>query len=109
MLRERFAHRYHSHNLFGMYPRNRRGEPSRRGEGSSMDRAGGSNTSRRTAAAKVVDADVAPLVGIEALQAMIRLLRVVQVSIPLDNFLAYIFSQILPLGERAFVSNLSEG
>lgn len=80
MLRERFAHRYHNHALFGMYPRNRRGESSRRGEGagSSLDRAGGS-TSRRSIAAKVVEADGAPLVDTEALHAMIRLLRVVQV------------------------------
>lgn len=42
MLRERFAHRYHNRALFGMYPRNRRGESSRRGEGigSSLDRMG---------------------------------------------------------------------
>lgn len=81
MLRERFAHRYHNHTLFGMYPRNRRGESSRRGEGigSSVDRSGGSITSRRNIAAKVVEADGSPLVGMEALQAMIRLLRVVQV------------------------------
>ncbi|XP_044510273.1 E3 ubiquitin-protein ligase UPL2-like isoform X2 [Mangifera indica] len=80
MLRERFAHRYHNHTLFGMYPRNRRGESSRRGEGigSSVDRSGGSITSRRNIAAKVVEADGSPLVGMEALQAMIRLLRVVQ-------------------------------
>ncbi|XP_031279241.1 E3 ubiquitin-protein ligase UPL2-like isoform X1 [Pistacia vera] len=80
MLRERFAHRYHNHTLFGMYPRNRRGESSRRGEGigSSVDRSGGSITSRRNVAAKVVEADGSPLVGMEALQAMIRLLRVVQ-------------------------------
>lgn len=30
MLRERFAHRYSNRNLFGMYPRSRRGESSRR-------------------------------------------------------------------------------
>ncbi|KAE8707904.1 L-ascorbate peroxidase T [Hibiscus syriacus] len=53
MLRERFAHRYHNHNLFGMYPRSHRGESSRRGEGT-------------------------PLIGPEALQAMVRLLRMVQ-------------------------------
>ncbi|KAH7567631.1 hypothetical protein JRO89_XS07G0108400 [Xanthoceras sorbifolium] len=80
MLRERFAHRYHNHALFGMYPRNRRGESSRRGEGigTSLDRAGGSITSRRSIAAKVVEADGAPLVDTEALRAMIRLLRIVQ-------------------------------
>ncbi|XP_044475509.1 E3 ubiquitin-protein ligase UPL2-like isoform X2 [Mangifera indica] len=80
MLRERFAHRYHNHNLFGMYPRNRRGESSRRGEGvgSSVERSGGSIISRRNIAAKVVEVDGSPLVGMEALQAMIRLLRVVQ-------------------------------
>lgn len=81
MLRERFANRYHNHTLFGMYPRNRRGEPSRRGEGlgSALDRAVGSITSRRTMASKVVEADGAPLVGTEALHALIRLLRIVQV------------------------------
>ncbi|KDO81247.1 hypothetical protein CISIN_1g000014mg [Citrus sinensis] len=80
MLRERFANRYHNHTLFGMYPRNRRGEPSRRGEGlgSALDRAVGSITSRRTMASKVVEADGAPLVGTEALHALIRLLRIVQ-------------------------------
>ncbi|KAI9201569.1 hypothetical protein LWI28_025432 [Acer negundo] len=80
MLRERFAHRYHNHALFGMYPRSRRGESSRRveGIGSSLDRAGGSITSRRSIAAKVVEADGAPLVDTEALRAMIRLLRIVQ-------------------------------
>ncbi|KAL1344749.1 hypothetical protein HN51_018594 [Arachis hypogaea] len=79
MLRERFAHRY-SRPLFGMYPRNRRGETSRRGEGvgSGMDGAGGSNTLRRTGGAKVVEADGAPLVDTEALHALIRLFRIVQ-------------------------------
>ncbi|XP_022773024.1 E3 ubiquitin-protein ligase UPL1-like isoform X2 [Durio zibethinus] len=78
MLRERFAHRYH--NLLGMYPRNRRGESSRRGEGigSSLDRMGGSIVSRRSVSTKLIEAEGAPLVGMEALQAMVRLLRVVQ-------------------------------
>uniref|UniRef100_A0A5B6ZFI1 HECT-type E3 ubiquitin transferase n=1 Tax=Davidia involucrata TaxID=16924 RepID=A0A5B6ZFI1_DAVIN len=78
MLRERFANRY-SRTLFGMYPRNRRGESSRRGEGigSSLDRAGGI-FARRSMGSKPVEADGAPLVDIEALKAMIRLLRVVQ-------------------------------
>ena len=81
MLRERFAHRYHNRNLFGMYPRNRRGESSRRGEGieSSLDRMGGSIVSRRSVSAKLIEAEGAPLVGTEALQAMVRLLRIVQV------------------------------
>jgi len=79
MLRERFAHRY-SRTLFGMYPRSRRGETSRReGIGSGPDGAGGSITSRRSAGAKVVEADGAPLVDTEALHAMIRLFRIVQV------------------------------
>ncbi|KAK8600955.1 hypothetical protein V6N13_059305 [Hibiscus sabdariffa] len=80
MLRERFAHRYHNRNLFGMYPRNRRGESSRRGEGvgSSLDRIGGSIVSRRSVSAKVIEAEGTPLVGTEALQAMVRLLRIVQ-------------------------------
>ncbi|XVE60630.1 hypothetical protein DITRI_Ditri05aG0143100 [Diplodiscus trichospermus] len=79
MLRERFAHRYHNRTLFGMYPRNRRGESSRRGEGigSSLDRMGGS-VSRRSISAKLIEAEGAPLVGTEALQAMVRLLRIVQ-------------------------------
>ncbi|OMO50799.1 hypothetical protein CCACVL1_30240 [Corchorus capsularis] len=80
MLRERFAHRYHNRTLFGMYPRNRRGESSRRGEGvgSSLERIGGSLLSRRSISAKLIEAEGAPLVGTEALQAMVRLLRVVQ-------------------------------
>lgn len=83
MLRERFAHRY-SRTLFGMYPRSRRGETSRReGIGSGPDGAGGSITSRRSAGAKFVEADGAPLVDTEALHAMIRLFRIVQVF--LDN------------------------
>ncbi|XP_027904990.1 E3 ubiquitin-protein ligase UPL1-like [Vigna unguiculata] len=78
MLRERFAHRY-SRTLFGMYPRSRRGETSRReGIGSGPDGAGGSITSRRSAGAKFVEADGAPLVDTEALHAMIRLFRIVQ-------------------------------
>jgi E3 ubiquitin-protein ligase HUWE1 len=79
MLRERFAHRY-SRTIFGMYSRSRRGEPSRRGEGigSSLERAGGS-VARRSIGAKLVEADGAPLVDTDALHAMIRLLRVVQV------------------------------
>ncbi|XP_054788719.1 E3 ubiquitin-protein ligase UPL2-like [Prosopis cineraria] len=79
MLRERFAHRY-SRTLFGMYPRSRRGETSRRGEGigSGLDGAAGSISSRRSIGAKVVETDGAPLVDTEALHAMIRLFRVVQ-------------------------------
>jgi len=79
MLRERFAHRYSNRNLFGMYPRSRRGESSRRGEGIgySLERAG--IASRRSMTAKLVEADGAPLVETESLQAMIRVLRIVQV------------------------------
>ena len=79
MLRERFANRY-NRTLFGMYPRNRRGESSRRGEGigSSLDRAGGI-IARRSIGSKPVEAEGAPLVDTEALRAMVRLLRVVQV------------------------------
>ncbi|KAA8538199.1 hypothetical protein F0562_027807 [Nyssa sinensis] len=78
MLRERFANRY-SRTLFGMYPRNRRGESSRRGEGigSSLDRTGGI-FARRSMGNKPVEADGSPLVDTEALKAMTRLLRVVQ-------------------------------
>lgn len=80
MLRERFANRYHNRTLFGMYPRSRRGESSRRteGSGSSIERIGGGLGSRRSLGAKLVEADGAPLVDTEALQSMIRLLRVVQ-------------------------------
>lgn len=78
MLRERFARRY-NRTLFGMFPRNRRGESSRRGEGigSSLDRIGGI-IARRSMGSKPVEADGAPLVDTEDLKAMIRLLRVVQ-------------------------------
>ncbi|CAO2834572.1 unnamed protein product [Amaranthus hypochondriacus] len=78
MLRERFAHRYHSRTLFGMYPRSRRGESSRRGEGLGVDRAVGNIASRRTVGSKLLEADGAPLVDTDALKGMIRLLRVVQ-------------------------------
>lgn len=80
MLRERFAHRY-SRTLLGMHPRSRRGETSRHGEssGSGMDGIGRSITSRRSGGAKVVEADGEPLVDTEALHAMIRLFRIVQV------------------------------
>ncbi|KAL9315852.1 hypothetical protein ACSQ67_016853 [Phaseolus vulgaris] len=79
MLRERFAHRY-SRTVFGMYPRSRRGDTSRReGIGSGLDAAGGTISSRWSGGAKVlVEADGAPLVDTEALHAMIRLFRVVQ-------------------------------
>lgn len=89
MLRERFAHRYHNRTLFGMYPRNRRGESSRRVEGisSGLDRTGGSISSRRSLGARLIEADGAPLVDTDALHAMIRLLRVVQVSHPFGMFL----------------------
>ena len=82
MLRERYAHRY-SRTLFGMYPRSRRGETSRRGEavGSGLDGAGGNISSRRSSGAKVVEADGVPLVDTQALHAMIRLFRIVQVII----------------------------
>lgn len=75
MLRERFARRYNQ-TLFGMYPRNRRGESSRRGDG--LERVGGF-VSRRSMGIKPVEADGSPLVDIEGLKALIRLLRVVQV------------------------------
>ncbi|XP_019090663.1 PREDICTED: E3 ubiquitin-protein ligase UPL1-like [Camelina sativa] len=79
MLRERFAHRYHNRStMFGMHPRLRRGEPSRRGEGvlSGIERNEG--VASRRSAAKVIETDGAPLVNTEALQAMIRVLRIVQ-------------------------------
>ncbi|XP_058747804.1 E3 ubiquitin-protein ligase UPL2-like [Vicia villosa] len=79
MLRERYAHRY-SRTLFGMYPRSRRGETSRRGDGtgSGLDAVGGPISSRRPNGAKVVEADGAPLVDTEALHGMVRLFRMVQ-------------------------------
>ncbi|KAI3491195.1 hypothetical protein L1887_44441 [Cichorium endivia] len=78
MLRERFARRY-NRTLFGMFPRSRRGESSRRGEGvgSSMDTSGGV-ASRRSSGSKPVETEGAPLVDQEDLKAMVRLLRVVQ-------------------------------
>ncbi|KAI4339776.1 hypothetical protein MLD38_024681 [Melastoma candidum] len=80
MLRERFAHRHHNRTLFGMYPRSRRGESSRRGEGagSGLERSRDGIGSFRSIGAKFVEADGAPLVDTEAVQAMIRILRVVQ-------------------------------
>ncbi|KAG5383107.1 hypothetical protein IGI04_034577 [Brassica rapa subsp. trilocularis] len=75
MLRERFAHRYHNRALFGMHPRHRRGEASRRGEGVI---SGNEGIASRRSAAKVIEAAGAPLVNTEALQAMIRILRIVQ-------------------------------
>lgn len=75
MLRERFARRYNQ-TLFGLYPRNRRGESSRRGDG--LDRVGGA-LSRRSLGVKPVEADGSPLVDTEGLKALVRLLRVVQV------------------------------
>lgn len=81
MLRERFAHRYHNRTLLGMYPRNRRGESSRRGEAvrSSLDRATGAVGSHQSVGGKLAEADGVPLVDNGALRSMIRLLRVVQV------------------------------
>lgn len=72
LLRERFARRY-NRTLFGVYPRSRRGESSRRGDG--LDRAGGA---RRSLGSKPVEADGSPLVDVEDLKALIRLLRIVQ-------------------------------
>ncbi|KAG8093312.1 hypothetical protein GUJ93_ZPchr0012g20493 [Zizania palustris] len=78
MLRERFAHRYHNGSLFGMNSRSRRGESSRRGEiiGSSLDRNAGDSSRQPTS--KPIETEGAPLVDKDALQALIRLLRVVQ-------------------------------
>ncbi|KAL5100638.1 hypothetical protein RYX36_004965 [Vicia faba] len=79
MLRERYAHRY-SRTLFGMYPRSRRGDTSRRGDGtgSGLGAVGEPISSRRSSGAKVVEADGAPLVDTEALHGMVRLFRMVQ-------------------------------
>ena len=78
MLRERFAHRYHSGSLFGMNSRNRRGESSRRGDiiGTGLDR--NADSSRQTTS-KLIETEGTPLVDKDALNALIRLLRVVQV------------------------------
>ncbi|GJW28728.1 E3 ubiquitin protein ligase UPL2-like protein [Tanacetum coccineum] len=73
MLRERFAHRY-NRTLFGMLPRSRRGESSRRGDGVGS----GGLVIRRSSGSKPVETEGAPLVDIEDLKAMVRLLRVVQ-------------------------------
>lgn len=81
MLRERFARRRRSGTLFGMYPRGWRGESSRRGEGVELDREAGAAASRGPRGTKLVEADGAPLVDVEALKAMVRLLRIVQVFI----------------------------
>ncbi|KAG0455259.1 hypothetical protein HPP92_024551 [Vanilla planifolia] len=80
MLRERFAHRYHSNALLGLQPRSRRGDHSRRGDliGSNTDRSAVASASRRSAAGKLIDAAGTPLVGTDALKALVRLLRVVQ-------------------------------
>jgi len=76
MLRERFAHRYHSSSLFGMNSRNRRGESSRREiMAAGLDRNG--DPSRSTS--KPIETEGAPLVDEDALKALIRLLRVVRV------------------------------
>ncbi|XP_076899559.1 E3 ubiquitin-protein ligase UPL2-like [Bidens hawaiensis] len=77
MLRERF--RRNNRTLFGMFPRNRRGESSRRGEGigSSLDRISGAITHRSTGS-HPIETDGAPLVDTKDLKALTRLLRVVQ-------------------------------
>ncbi|AQK40048.1 E3 ubiquitin-protein ligase UPL1 [Zea mays] len=76
MLRERFAHRYHSSSLFGMNSRNRRGESSRRDiMAAGLDRNTG-DPSRSTS--KPIETEGAPLVDEDGLKALIRLLRVVQ-------------------------------
>ncbi|KAL0906611.1 hypothetical protein M5K25_025120 [Dendrobium thyrsiflorum] len=79
MLRERFAHRYHSSALLGMQSRSRR-DPSRRGDlvGSNADRNAVESASRRSAVNKLIEAGGAPLVDTDALKALVRLLRVVQ-------------------------------
>ncbi|CAN6355891.1 unnamed protein product [Urochloa humidicola] len=75
MLRERFAHQYHSSSLFGMNSRNRRGESSRRElMAAGLDRNG--DPSRSTS--NPIETEGAPLVDEDALRALIRLLRVVQ-------------------------------
>lgn len=78
MLRERFAHRYHSGSLFGMNSRGRRGESSRRGDiiGSGLDRNAGDSSRQPTS--KPIETEGSPLVDKDALKALIRLLRVVQ-------------------------------
>ncbi|ONK77230.1 uncharacterized protein A4U43_C02F4420 [Asparagus officinalis] len=80
MLRERFAHRYHSSTLFGIQSRNRRVESSRRGDmfGSSLGRNAADAASRKSAAGKVIETDDAPLVETDDLKALFRILCVVQ-------------------------------
>lgn len=91
MLRERFAHRYHNNALLGMQSRSRRGEPSRRGDlvGSNTDRNAVESASRRSAVNKLVEAAGAPLVDTDALKALVRILRVVQVIIFLYKIWLY--------------------
>ena len=78
MLRERFAHQYHSGSLFGMNSRNRRGESSCCDDSidSGLDRNTG-HPSRQTAS-KLIETEGTPLVDKDALNALIRLPRVVQ-------------------------------
>ncbi|KAG6478121.1 E3 ubiquitin-protein ligase UPL1-like [Zingiber officinale] len=79
MLRERFAHRHHTGGLFGISSRSRRGESSRHGDtiGSTLDR-NIEASARRSTVGKLIETDGVPLVGINDLKAMIRLLRIVQ-------------------------------
>ncbi|XP_042384907.1 E3 ubiquitin-protein ligase UPL1-like [Zingiber officinale] len=78
MLRERFAHRHHTGALIGMSSRSRRGESSRHGDAiGSLDR-NVEAAARRTALGKLIETDGVPLVDMNDLKAMIRLLRIVQ-------------------------------
>ena len=90
MLREGFAHRYHSGSLFVMNSRNRRGESSRLGDitGSGLDRNTGDSS--RQMASKLIETVGTPLVDKDALNALIRLLRVVQV-IPFLRLVVLLF------------------
>ncbi|KAD4386159.1 hypothetical protein E3N88_26328 [Mikania micrantha] len=77
MLRERL--RRHNQTLFGMFPRSRRGESSRRGEGIgfSVDRISGTIT-HKSSGSQPVETEGVPLVDTKDLQALTRLLRIVQ-------------------------------
>lgn len=94
MLRERFAHRHHTGALIGMSSRSRRGESSRHGDtiGSSLDR-NVEAAARRSALGKLIETDGVPLVDMNDLKAMIRLLRIVQVT-------AFFFLSILMFNEK---------
>ena len=77
-------------HFFGMNSRNKRGESSRRGDiiGSGLDRNTG-DSSRQTAS-KLIEPVGTPLVDKDALNALIQLLRIIQV-IPFLRLVVLLF------------------